>query len=822
MSFSEFIMEDVKPEGWRQLLQPRGAAGKNSTSLLRRSSSWRRPGERGYYEGPAAQVNEPPRRARPLSCIEGGRMDKWLQTLERLQSRQLQNQIPPFADRAVSMPFLQNEMAESNLLCPDVSSFRRKDQTPSVCPSVCESFSSSLESVHIKAAPAAERAEFCALAPVRFGWLPIQRRVILTDISDKSHDKSRCQADVFVAPMIQTNMTSTLIGSSLLNKGGQQLQNNFNNAKGRHTLKPGDVLEVDATRALGCSKVFFIECAPKGNKHISEKALSSGLGRVFELCEQNSLGSVALPVLGPGIVLSIPVKDAVNILTTEICKFLSGPTGQLHTICIPIMPNYPTSEEMFQTVCGNLSAKMVNNTGQALFQSLTSDLDEIIMIVDGIEVHLVFGDITNETTDAVVNTTDFKDFQTAAQVASGQIFTTPPGGFPCRTIMHVCGQRDPGVIKTLAKKIVVQCEQGRYRSVAIPAICAGQGGLDPSVVAKSILEGLKEGIQGANLQHLKNIRIILLKINVFLEFKATALQIFGVSSLLTAKPKFFFLPNSKSREKDEDLLFAKVTWCVLGLHGVWQKVPKDLNYKLEKKDVKDGFVDAQGVKWTVDLQKMEATSCDSGQVTALKRLENLSDFALPIYWDNMSQSDSLKVIDLDQSSAEYKTVKADFKKTVKKTVLKIQRIQNINLRRLYEVRKKELENKNGSVGAAEKILYHGTSEASCSAIMKTNFNRSLAGQNATLYGHGTYFAVHASYSANPTYAVPAADGTQCMFVARVLTGDHALGQMDIKTPPVRVAPDHLYDSVVDNMQNPSMFVVFHDCQAYPDYLITFK
>ncbi len=52
-------------------------------------------------------------------------------------------------------------------------------------------------------------------------------------------------------------------------------------------------------------------------------------------------------------------------------------------------------------------------------------------------------------------------------------------------------------------------------------------------------------------------------------------------------------------------------------------------------------------------------------------------------------------------------------------------------------------------------------------------------------------------------------------------GYHTLGQADMKTPPVRVAPD-LYDSVVDNVQNPSMFVVFHDCQAYPDYLITFK
>ncbi|XP_042591934.1 (E2-independent) E3 ubiquitin-conjugating enzyme FATS isoform X2 [Cyprinus carpio] len=186
-------MEDLKPEGWRQLLQPHGAAGKNSTSLLRRSSSWRRPGERGYYEGPAAQVNEPPRRARPLSCIEGGRMDKWLQTLERLQSRRLQNQIPPFVDRTISMPVPSNETAGSNPLCPDVSSLRRRNQTPSVCPRVSESSSSSLESVHIKAAPAAERAQFCALAPVHFGWLPIQRHVILTDICHNHHDNSRCQ-----------------------------------------------------------------------------------------------------------------------------------------------------------------------------------------------------------------------------------------------------------------------------------------------------------------------------------------------------------------------------------------------------------------------------------------------------------------------------------------------------------------------------------------------------------------------------------------------------------------------------------------------------
>ncbi|KAK7177062.1 hypothetical protein R3I93_001117 [Phoxinus phoxinus] len=778
------------------------------------------------------------------------------------------------------------------------------------------------------------------------------------------------QADVFVAPMIKTNMTSTLIGSSLLKKAGQQLQTNFNNAKGKSALTHGDVLEVDATPALGCSKVFFVECVPKGKNHDSEKALRCGLGRVFALCEQNSWGSVALPIIGPGIVLSMPVKDAVNILTREICKFLSRSAGCLQTICIAIMPNYAHSEEMFQTLCADLSAKMVDNTGQALFNSLTSDLDEIIMPVDRIELHLVFGDITNETTDAIVNTTDFKDFQTCgvckdiltkagphvqgqltgAQVTSGQIFTTPPGGFPCKTIMHVCGERDASVIKTLAKEIVVQCEHGRYQSVAIPAICAGQGDLDPKVVAKSILEGVKDGVQGANLQYLRTIRIILLKINVFLEFKAMAQQIFGgntqltapaplvptnvtsrgrsastisrrsrssslhrsldLSSLVRALPvtentaAFLLIGHTDNevsdacrdlqrayesqcsthpfpqeeierlthdemnqllskvdslhlqleqsssggwevrglkdgvnevvgviqdalrrqvREKDQASLFTQVTWCILGPRGVWHKVPVEVNYKLERRDVKDGIVDAQGVKWTVDLRKMEATACDSGQVTSLKRLENLSDFSLPINWDNMSPSDPFKVFALDQQSTEYQTVKADFKKTVTKTVLKIERIQNMNLRRLYEGRKKELENRNGpGVGAGEKILYHGTSEASCSSIMKSNFNRNFAGQNATVYGNGTYFAVNAIYSANPTYAVPAADGTQLLFVARVLTGHYALGQQGMKTPPVRLAPDHNYDSVVDNIQNPSMFVVFHDCQAYPDYLITFK
>lgn len=68
---------------------------------------------------------------------------------------------------------------------------------------------------------------------------------------------------MFVAPMIKTNLTSTNVSSCLSKKGGQQFRTNFDNAKGQLTLTPGDVLEVDGTLTLGCSKVFFIECMPK-------------------------------------------------------------------------------------------------------------------------------------------------------------------------------------------------------------------------------------------------------------------------------------------------------------------------------------------------------------------------------------------------------------------------------------------------------------------------------------------------------------------------------------------------------------------------------
>lgn len=91
-----------------------------------------------------------------------------------------------------------------------------------------------------------------------------------------------------------------------------------------------------------------------------------------------------------------------------------------------------------------------------------------------------------------------------------------------------------------------------------------------------------------------------------------------------------------------------------------------------------------------------------------------------------------------------------------------------------------------------------------------------------MFGNGAYFAVDPAYSARG-YAKPDTQGHRRMYLARVLVGDFTKGQQGLVAPPARdpARPSDLYDSVSDKVAHPSMFVIFNDVQAYPEFLITF-
>ena len=60
---------------------------------------------------------------------------------------------------------------------------------------------------------------------------------------------------------------------------------------------------------------------------------------------------------------------------------------------------------------------------------------------------------------------------------------------------------------------------------------------------------------------------------------------------------------------------------------------------------------------------------------------------------------------------------------------------------------------------------------------------------------------------------------------KVLVGEYTVGRQGLVAPtPKNYAYDvcDTYDTVVDNVTNPGIFVVFYDWQCYPEYLITFQ
>lgn len=94
-----------------------------------------------------------------------------------------------------------------------------------------------------------------------------------------------------------------------------------------------------------------------------------------------------------------------------------------------------------------------------------------------------------------------------------------------------------------------------------------------------------------------------------------------------------------------------------------------------------------------------------------------------------------------------------------------------------------------------------------------------------MYGRGVYFARDASYSARDTYSPRDLNGSKYMYLVRVLVGEYGTGSSSMIVPPPKNPsndPNVLFDSVVDNTSNPQVFVVFHDANAYPEYLVVFS
>ncbi|TKS88659.1 Poly [ADP-ribose] polymerase 10 [Collichthys lucidus] len=333
--------------------------------------------------------------------------------------------------------------------------------------------------------------------------------------------------------------------------------------------------------------------------------------------------------------------------------------------------------------------------------------------------------------------------------------------------------------------------------------------------------------------HMKCLEMIKRKHAVELQIQGTIITVSGFKEFVTAAlcDVKLLLEKMSNMVPDQDILRV-VQWvhynpvsskpipyspdATIFIENVWKM-------KLKKIDI---LLDNQ--PHTIDFEKMQEYNIASGKSVKISRkLVNLGDLGEDVPEEEYSLLSNLpEASKVDEESDEFQNVVKNFYETIQEyhskiRIIQVEKLMNRLLYNQYKLKKASVLQR-ATYPEVERTLYHGTNETSVKEICVHGFNRSFCGKNATVYGQGVYFAVNSALSVQDQYSPPNADGYKFILVSKVLTGDYTKGCHSMKTAPLKETGNIplRYDSVTDDITKPTMFVIFNDTQAFPEYLIT--
>ncbi|XP_041820112.1 protein mono-ADP-ribosyltransferase PARP11 [Chelmon rostratus] len=305
-------------------------------------------------------------------------------------------------------------------------------------------------------------------------------------------------------------------------------------------------------------------------------------------------------------------------------------------------------------------------------------------------------------------------------------------------------------------------------------------------------------------------------------------------------------------EEMEDMDTLDTPWCwhYLADCGRWHRFEDDPDNHLCSEDIEKCYqrnskavlnTSSSNYHTKIDFSAMLQTDLRTGRQRRIQRggpiEKRCSCFsASPVFWEKFDPASPYQLIPLSEFTPEYKCVAGYMKNDglLDRSIVSISRIQNLDLWDIYCRKKKQLMRLQGVKEIQEKRLFHGTENKNVDSICKYNFDLRRSGEHGHVYGKGIYFAKHAAYA--DRYSTKSRDplplyggerrGVDCeltkiIFLARVMTGKSRVGEQDFLKPD-HGSSENTHDSCVDDVQHPTIFVIFDPNQIYPEYLIQYR
>ncbi|KAF3695309.1 Poly [ADP-ribose] polymerase 14 [Channa argus] len=355
------------------------------------------------------------------------------------------------------------------------------------------------------------------------------------------------------------NLDQGAVSKALLEAAGPRLQTAVHSEAKATRLQFGDVV-ITKGFELWCQNVFHTVC-PKWDNGAgqAEEALIKIIKCCLEEAEKLKMKSLSFPAIGTRN-LSFPRDLVCRVLLKEIHSYSRSRTPRhLREVAIVVHPSDGQTVDCFtnefkgQTGQKNIhyeeqdsneSPVQPRKTQQtsAFFGPVTSpSLGVYQMQMGQLILHVSSGDITKETSDAIVNSsnTDFslkagvskaildsagpavlqecREIVSAPGYQQRPMIVTTAGQLPSKNIVHI-GGHDPAKIKEVVYSVLNICEENKFNSVSFPALGTGRGGVDPSEVAGAMVGAVVDFVRKKHPKFVHSVKILIFQTSMMTEF----------------------------------------------------------------------------------------------------------------------------------------------------------------------------------------------------------------------------------------------------------------------------------------------------------------